>query len=41
MSKALKNSIDQWYVISDKSDVEVVNLIKSLYSSNLDRKFFI
>ena len=30
MSEALKNSIDQWHVISDKSDVEVVNLIKSL-----------
>jgi protein O-GlcNAc transferase len=30
MSEALKNSIDQWHIISDKSDIEVVNLVKSL-----------
>jgi len=30
MSEALKNSIDQWHVIFDKSDTEVINLVKSL-----------
>ncbi|MDC1278550.1 peptide transporter [Pelagibacteraceae bacterium] len=30
MSEALKNSTDQWHVIFDKSDTEVINLIKSL-----------
>ena len=30
MSKALKNSTDQWHVISSKPDIEVVNLVKSL-----------
>jgi len=30
MSEALKNSTDQWHVISSKLDIEVVNLVKSL-----------
>ena len=30
MSKALKNSTDQWHVIFSKPDIEVVNLVKSL-----------
>ena len=30
MSKALKSSTDQWHVIYSKSDIEVVNLVKSL-----------
>jgi len=29
-SEAMKNSINQWHVISDKSDIEVINLVKSL-----------
>ena len=29
-SKILKNSINQWHTISDKSDGEVINLVKSL-----------
>jgi len=30
MSKALKNLTDQWHVIFSKTDIEVVNLVKSL-----------
>ena len=29
-SKILKNSINQWHIISDRSDGEVINLVKSL-----------
>ena len=29
-SEILKNSINQWHIISDRSDVEVINLVKSL-----------
>jgi protein O-GlcNAc transferase len=29
-SEILKNSINQWHIISDKSDGEVINLVKSL-----------
>jgi protein O-GlcNAc transferase len=30
MSEALKDSIHKWHIISDKSDIEVINLVKSL-----------
>ena len=30
MTETLKNLVDQWHNVSDKSDIEIINLIKSL-----------